>query len=292
MQYEGDIYRPPSEAFSLIIQVTMGCTHNRCTFCSSFKEKQFRLKPFEIVLADLREARQYYRHISRVFLADGDAFCMTTDKIMRILDAIQDVFPECERVGVYGRASQILRKSDEDLMKLRQAGLGIIYIGAESGSDEVLRRVNKGETAQEIIQAVQKAERAGILTSVTLISGLGGRELMVEHAVKTGELITAMNASYVGFLTLLLEPEAPLYADWQSGAFELLTPVEVMEELEIIFEHINCTGETVFRSNHASNWLTLKGTLPQDKDKMLEQIRYAKTNAGAGVFRPQWQRGL
>ena len=290
MEYIGDIYRPPSEAYSLIIQVTVGCTHNGCTFCPSFKEKKFRLKPFETVLADLQEARVYYRHVNRVFLADGDAFCMATGKIMRILDVIREIFPECERVGVYGRASQILRKSDEELKKLKQAGLGIIYIGAESGSDEVLRRVNKGETAQEIIQAVQKAQGAGIMTSVTLISGLGGRELMVEHAVKTGELITAMNASYVGFLTLLLEHEAPLFADVQSGVFELLTPFEVMEELEMIFEHTHCTGETVFRSNHASNWLALKGTLPQDKERMLEQIRYAKTNVGA--FRAQWQRGL
>ena len=290
MQYEGDIYRPPSEAYSLIIQVTVGCTHNGCTFCSSFKKKKFRLKPFDTVLADLQEARRYYQRVSRVFLADGDAFCMTTEKFMRYLETIREIFPENERVGTYGRASQILRKSDEELIKLRQAGLGIIYIGAESGSDEVLRRVNKGETAQEIVQAVQKAERAGIMTSVTLISGLGGRELMVEHAVKTGELITAMNASYVGFLTLLVEPEAPLYADVLSGAFELLTPAEVMEELEIIFEHTNCTGETVFRSNHASNWLSLKGTLPQDKERMLEQVRYAKTNSGA--FRAQWQRGL
>ena len=290
MQYEGSIYRPPSEAYSLIIQVTVGCTHNACTFCPSYKSKQFRMKPFEMVLADLREARRYYRRVSRVFLADGDAFCMSTDKIMRLLDAVREIFPECERVGTYGRASHILSKSVDELVRLREAGLGIIYIGAESGSDEVLRRVKKGESAQQIIQAVQKAESAGIMASVTLISGLGGRELMVEHATKTGELISAMGASYVGFLTLLVEPEAPIYSEVRSGALELLTPLEVMDELEIIFEHTNCTVDTVFRSNHASNWLALKGTLPHDKERMLKQIRHAKKNAGA--FRPQWQRGL
>jgi radical SAM superfamily enzyme YgiQ (UPF0313 family) len=290
MHYEGDIYRPPSEAYSLIIQVTIGCTHNRCAFCSSFKEKRFRLKPFETVLADLQEARRYYKHVERVFFADGDAFCMTTDKIIRLLEAVREIFPECKRVGTYSRASQILRKSDEELIKLREMGLGIVYIGAESGSDEVLRRIDKGETVQEIVEAVRKAEKNGIKTSVTFISGLGGRELMKEHAVKTGEAIAAMGASYVGFLTLLLEPEAPLYALERSGAFELLTPPEVMEELEIILENTNCTEETVFRSNHASNWLTLKGDLPRDKERMLEQVRHAKANAG--MFKPAMLRRL
>ena len=290
MNYEGDIYRPPSEAHSLIVQVTVGCTHNGCTFCPSYKEKRFRLKPFEIVLADLQEARQYYRRVRRVFLADGDAFCMTTDKIARILGTVRDIFPECERVGVYGRASQILRKSEDELKKLLEMGLGIIYIGAESGSDEVLLRIKKGESAKEIIDAVRKAESSGIKTSVTLISGLGGRELMADHAVKTGEMISAMGASYVSFLTLLVEREAPLYAQVKSGEFELLSPQEVMEELEIVFDHTNCSTETIFRSNHASNWLALKGVLPQDKERMLEQIRQAKTNASA--FRLQSQRRL
>ena len=290
MHYEGDIYRPPSEAYSLIIQVTVGCTHNDCTFCPSYKSKQFRLKPFDTILADLQEARKYYRSAQRIFLADGDAFCMSTDKLTHILRTIREVFPECERVGIYGRASQILSKSDEELDTLRQSGIGIIYIGAESGSDEVLRRVRKGETAQDIIKAVQKAESAGIKTSVTLISGLGGRELMVEHAVKTGEMITTMDASYVGFLTLLVEPRAPIYAEVQSGAFELLSPLEVMDELEMIFENTHCISDTVFRSNHASNWLMLKGTLPRDKDMLLAQVREAKVNAGA--LRPDWQRSL
>ena len=294
MQYEGAIYRPPSEAYSLIIQATIGCTHNRCTFCPSYRDKQFRLRPFDAVVDDLREARQFYRHVERIFFADGDAFCMTAEKFARLLDAAHRIFPECSRVGAYSRATQILQKSDEDLIKLREMGLGILYVGAESGSDEVLRRVEKGESAQQIIEAVQKAESAGIKTSVTLISGLGGKALMDEHAVKTGEMISAMNASYVGFLTLLLEPPAPLYFDALSGIFTPLTPFEVMREMEVVFENINCNGqtgrETVFRSNHASNWLVLKGTLPKDKELMLEQIRYAKSNAD--MFRAQELRRL
>ena len=280
MQYEGDIYRPPSEARSLILQVTIGCTHNKCTFCESYKAKKFRLKPFEKVLADLQDARSRYRHVERIFLADGDALCMTAEKLIRLLDAVNEFFPECSRIGTYSRASHVLRKSEDELISLRKAGLGIAYIGAESGSDEVLRRVSKGESADNIIEAVQKAERAGIKTSVTFISGLGSRELMSEHAIKTGEMISVMGASYVGLLTLLLSPEAPLFADVQSGKFALLSPLETLDELEIILEHTNCVKETVLRSNHASNWLALKGTLPRDKERLLAEVRYAKLNTG------------
>jgi len=290
MPYEGDIYRPPSEAHSLIVQVTVGCTHNRCAFCSMYKAKQFRLKPFEEIRADLEAARRYNRHVERIFFADGDALCMTTEKLVRLLDAVHVLFPECTRIGIYGRASHILRKSEAELVRLREAGLGIIYIGAESGSDEVLRRIDKGETAAEIAEAVQKAERVGLQTSVTFIIGLGGRELTREHAIKTGEMISAMGASYVGLLTLLLEPAAPLYADLQSGKFELLSPLEAVEELELMLAHTDCKAETVLRSNHASNWLALKGTLPQDKERMLREIRVGK--ADASMLRPEGYRAL
>ena len=278
MHYEGDIYRPPSEAYSLIVQVTVGCTHNGCTFCPSYKAKQFRMKPFDIVMEDLLEARSYYRRVDRVFFADGDALCLSNEKLLRLLGAVKDLFPECKRVGSYARAEQILKKSDGELDALLKAGLGIVYIGAESGSDEVLRRVNKGETSGQIIEAVKKAESAGLQTSVTFISGLGGRELISEHAVKTGEMISAMGSSYVGLLTLLITPETPLHADIQSGDFEQLTPLEAVEELEIIIENANCNKETILRSNHPSNWLELRGTLPHDKESMLMQIRRAKAD--------------
>ncbi|MCL2391341.1 MAG: B12-binding domain-containing radical SAM protein [Oscillospiraceae bacterium] len=290
MTYEGSIYRPPSEAYSLIIQVTIGCSHNECTFCEAFKAKKFRVRPFESVLEDLREARRYYRHVERIFFADGDAMCLSTEALLCLLGAVKDIFPECSRVGVYSRATQILNKSMQDLMRLQQAGLGIVYIGAESGSNEVLKRVKKGETAEDIIKAVQKAESAAIKTSVTFVLGLGSKELMAEHAVKTGEMISKMGASYVGLLTLILTPEAPLYADAQSGDFLLISPGESIDELEIILEHTNCFKQTVLRSNHASNWLALKGTLPQDRDRMLGEIRAAK--ADVSKLRSGFMRGL
>ena len=156
MLYEGSIYRPPSEASSLIVQVAVGCTHNACTFCEMYKAKQFRIKPFETVLIELQEARRRYSHVERMFLADGDVLCMETDELLKLLDAISELFPECSRVGAYARPSQILKKSDDELERLKQTGLGIVYIGAESGSDKVLSRVNKGENAIETIESVRK----------------------------------------------------------------------------------------------------------------------------------------
>jgi radical SAM superfamily enzyme YgiQ (UPF0313 family) len=255
-----------------------------------YKEKKFALKPFETVLADIHEARRYNRRVERIFFADGDALCMSTNKFSRLLDAVREIFPECERVGAYSRSAHILNRSGEELELLRDKGLGIIYIGAESGSDEVLRRVQKGEEAGRITEAVRKAESAGIKTSVTFISGLGGRELLAEHAVKTGEMISSMGASYVGLLTLIVDPAAPIYSQMHSGEFEQLAPHEVMDELEMILENSNCEKETVFRSNHASNWVILKGTLPYDKERMIEQVRFAKT--GTGALRKENQRRL
>ena len=279
MNYIGSIFRPPSEAYSLILQVTVGCSHNKCTFCGMYKEKNFKVKPIELIKSDLAEARRHYKYVERIFFADGDALCLKTDKLLGLFELTRSVFPECKRMGLYSRALNILSKSEDELRNLKEAGLGIVYIGAESGSDEVLKRVNKGETVEEIIRAVHKAESCGIKTSVTFISGLGGKELMKEHAVETGEMISKMNASYVGLLTLLLDETSPLNSDVRKGTFVQLEPLEVINELEMILENSNCTKETVFRSNHASNWLVLKGTLPKDKPNLLEQVRFAKENA-------------
>ena len=295
MNYEGTIYRPPSEANSLILQVTVGCSHNGCTFCPMYKEKTFKLKPIDIIKDDLQQSRQRYKRVERVFLADGDALSMNTELFLNLLSYVRETFPECSRIGSYARASHVLVKSSDELLQLRKNGLGIIYIGAESGSDEVLRRVNKGETAEQITEAVRKVEAAGVNASVTFISGLGGKELMVEHAVKTGEMIAAFGASYVGLLTLMLDPSAPIYDMIKSGEFEQLPPNDVLDELEIILENTNYENpdnatKTVFRSNHASNWLVLKGTLPDDRDSMLDKVRLAKIESG--LLREEWHRRL
>lgn len=275
MRYEGNIYRPPSEARSLLVQVTIGCAHNRCTFCSMFKDKKFRVRNMDDVIEDLAEARKRYRTVRRIFLCDGDALCLSMDKLMRILDYIGKNFPECEQINVYGSPQDVLRKAPEELEKLRDAGVRIIYIGAESGSDIVLEAVEKGATADEMIEAVRKIEDAGIAASVTFISGLGGSPLWEEHAIKTGEMISRMEPSYVGLLTLMLEPGAPLTDDVRKGKFKILSPEEVVAETMLMLKHIDVSKECIFRSNHASNYISLRGTLPGDKDMMMGQLRQA-----------------
>ena len=290
MQYEGSVYRPPSESGSLIIQATIGCSHNGCTFCPMYWDKKFKMRSFEEIYRDLQEARRENPRAERIFLADGDALCMATDKLLPILGAVSAIFPECSRVGIYGRAENILRKTDEELLELRQAGLGIIYLGVESGSAEVLKRVNKGETPQDMVAAVRRAENAGIRVSVTFISGLGGRELLEEHAVQTGKMIGDMGASFVGLMTLMIAPGSSLSADIQSGKFEPLNMQEVMKELELILQNANCEKNCVIRSNHASNRLVLKGTLPADKQRLLNQVQSAMKDEK--MLRPDKFRGF
>ena len=273
MRYIGNIYRPPSEAYSLLLQVTVGCSHNKCTFCNMYKDKQFRLRPMEDVLEDLDWARSHYRKVGRIFLCDGDALCLKNSKLLTILDRIRELFPECERVTSYGRATDALRKTDEELRELREHGLTMVYLGAESGSAKVLEKVVKGETVQQLIDGVHKLENNGIQTSVTFISGLGGPELMEEHAVESGKMIKEMNASYVSFLTLMLEPPAPLLEDYRAGKFQLLKPMEVLKEAAIMLDHARPEKSCVFRSNHASNYVSLKGNLPEDNDRMIESLK-------------------
>lgn len=290
MRYEGDIYRPPSEAYSLLIQVTIGCTHNKCTFCNMFKEKQFRVRKVEEVLEDLEMARETYRKVPRIFLCDGDALALNTDKLVPILEKIQTLFPECERVGIYARSGDILRKTPEELALLREKGLGIAYLGAESGSQKVLDAVKKGVTVEEMIQAVDRAEQAGIRTSVTFISGLAGRDGWEDHAIETGNMITRMNASYVSLLTLMVSPVAPLYEDIQSGKFQLLTSEEVLQETALLLRHASPERPCVFRSNHASNYVSLRGNLPQDRDRMVAELERAM--ADHGLIKPEAFRML
>ena len=280
IKYVGDVYRPPSEAYSLIVQATIGCTHNKCSFCKMFKEKRFQTRPTEDIIADFAWARKRYRSVPRIFLADANALCLKTDKLMPILTYIEETFPECERVTIYGRASDILRKTEDELRMLREHGLTMVYIGAESGSDKVLEMCRKGETRQQLIDAVKRIEKVGIKASVTFISGLAGKDGWEDHAIQTGTMITEMNASYVSLLTLLVDPQAPMYDDIQSGRLKLLTPQEVLAETHLMLENANPEKTCIFRSNHASNYLSLKGDLPQDRDRFLAQIEAAMKNTG------------
>jgi len=288
MEYEGIVYRPPSEAYSLIFQVTIGCSHNKCTFCTMFKDKRFRVRKPEEVRRDMVEMRRYYRRVDKIFLADGDALCLSNERLMQIMEWVRKFYPECKRVGIYGSAMDVLRKTPEELVQLRDAGIGIIYIGAESGNPEVLKRICKNGTREQIIEAVQRIEDCGIKSSVTFISGLGGRELQKEHALDCASMINEMNPSYASFLTLMINREAPMYKDLQDGKIELLRPIEVLDEMELFLENTDLKKPCVFRSNHASNYLALAGDLPADKERMIEEVRMAKMNP-EGLRGERWR---
>ena len=275
MRYYGSVYRPPSEAYSLIVQVTYGCSHNTCAFCGMYKEKRFALRPLAEVLEDFHLARQYYRNVGRIFLADGDALIRKGSDLVTILDTIRELFPECERVSSYASPTSLQIRTDEELQLLRDKGLTLLYMGLESGCDDVLKLMRKGHTSAEIVECGQKVKRNGIGLSVTAITGLGGPELMEAHAVDTAKALNAMNPEYIGILTLVVEDGTPL-RDWvREGKFHLLTPAQVLQETKLMVESFDSPG-SVFRMNHASNYLSLKGTLNEDKEAMLAQIRRAE----------------
>ena len=237
MRYQGTVIRPPSEADSYILQVTYGCSHNRCTFCGTYADKPFRVRPIEEVLEDIALARAQLPDTRRVFLADGNALVLDTERLVSILDALSCGFPRLRRVGIYASARDILGKTDADLATLQQRKLEIVYLGLESGSDEVLRRVHKGITAAEMVEAVHKLKRAGMRASVIALLGLGGTELSAEHAEETGRVVSAMDPEYLSMLTLMLVPGTELHRQWQSGTFELPEPADLLHELRQVIAH-------------------------------------------------------
>ncbi len=291
MRYHGMVIRPPSEAKSYILQITYGCSHNRCTYCDTYLDKPFRPRNLDEVLEDIAMAKEVIPATRRVFLADGDALVLPTDRLIKILDQLHESFPHLERVGIYANAGNLLRKSPADLDLLREKGLGIVYIGLESGSDEILTRIDKGATAAEMIEAARKAKQAGILVSAIGILGLGGPELSQEHATETGRVVGEMDPDYFSMLTLMLPPGTKLHAEWEAGEFELLDPIETLRELRLVLEHLNGVSKCVFRSNHASNYLPLKGTLPQDRERLLAKLDAALAR-GKDALRPEGWRAF
>lgn len=274
IKYEGTVYRPPSEARSWILQATIGCSHNKCSFCSMYKDKEFRIRDMDEIFDEIENVSKMYPEVNRVFIADGDALIIKTRHLEKIIQKIKENFKNCSRIGIYSSPNSIHLKSLEDLILLRDKGLDIAYLGLESGSDKVLDYVNKGDTKSGIINAGKKLKEAGIKVSITVISGLGGVELYKEHAIETADAINEINPDYLGLLTLMIEPGTKLYDDVKSGEFVLLTPQEIALETLMILENINSPG-TVFRSNHASNYIPLKGTLNEDKDYLIRQLKRA-----------------
>lgn len=289
MRYEGMIYRPPSEAYSLIVQVTIGCSQNRCIFCNMFKEKRFRIRKVEEVLEDLKDARDRYQYVEKIFLADGDALICKMPDLERILNFIQDNFKECKQVTLYGSPRSILMKKQEELNRLKELGISMIYMGLESGNDEVLTYMKKGVTSKEMIEAANKVKNADIRLSVTAISGLGGRRLWREHARDTGLVLSQMKPDYIGLLTLMIEKDLPLYQKIQEGDFELLNPYDILVETKEMLKYIDCP-DCIFRSNHASNYVNLRGTLNQDKEAMIQMLDEAIQ--GNIHLKSEWMRAF
>ena len=301
MYYAEPVYRPPSEAYSLLIQATVGCSSaaaGRCFFCNSYlfdkviPEKRFRVRPTREVLEDIEIARtQYGEAPEKIFLLDSNAMIIKTPELLRIVNRCYETFPNLTQVSCYACCSDILRKTDLELRQLREAGLNLVFVGLESGDQEVLDLMNKGATVQDQIDSVVKAEAAGIRASVTVILGLGGRKRSRQHAIQTGLAATRMNPSYFAALTLMITPNTPLDAMVKQGTFEPVTdPLEILEELELMIRNINAPGPVVFRTNHASNYLPLRGTLPRDRERLLEIIRAARKDHSR--LRPESLRGL
>ncbi|MCK5561097.1 MAG: radical SAM protein [Thermoplasmata archaeon] len=288
--YEGSIFRPPSEANSLILQITIGCSHNKCTFCGTYREKTFRIKSYEDIKADVEVVYPYYKDIDKIFLADGNALIIPTPELLKILKLLYDTFPRLQRVGTYACPSDLLKKPVDELKQLRKAGLGIIYLGLESGSDQILKRVRKGALSKHMLEGVKKVKAAGMKISVIMILGLGGKAHSKEHAEQTGKVLSAMDPDYIGALTLMVVTGTEVHAEVESGKLELLEPRDVFSELQVLIKNLNVTN-CIFRANHASNYIPVGGTFPEDKESILKKLDRILA-ADEVSFKPEYLRAL
>lgn len=289
MHYEGHCIRPPSEAYSILLQVTLGCSHNKCTFCGTFSDKRFTIKDDKIILSDILYASKYMKRQDRVFLMDGDALIVPQKRLMWILDKIKEHLPWVKRVGAYANTKGIKMKSLEELIELKENGLGILYLGIETGDDEVRKKIVKGSTAAECIEMGRKVREAGIKLSVTVLLGIAGKKKSLEHAKATGELLSAMDPDYIGALTVMFVPGTPLHKEYERGEFVLPDELGFLKELREMIAHTDIT-RGLFFSNHASNYLPIKARLPRGKQDALDQIDRALS--GNVELKPEWLRAL
>ena len=291
MKYEGMIFRPPSEAESLILQVTVGCSYNLCTFCGAYQGKSFRIKSFEEVKEDIDEVSSCNPQIRRVFLADGDALILPQKELLRILEYLKARLKRLERIGIYANAKDILRKEVEELKRLKDLGLGILYLGVESGDREVLKRIKKNATVDQLVRAARRVKESGILLSVTVLLGIGGTERSQTHAEETGKVLSEMDPDYVGALSLMVVPGTPIEREIEAGKLELPTPFGLIQELEIMIENCQFT-DCFFASNHASNYLPLRIRMPEEKEEALRRIREVLRRKDSTLLRPEYLRAL
>lgn len=289
MHYEGNVFRPPSEASSILLQVTTGCSHNKCTFCGMYKGQKFTIKPEEIISQDIQFAAQNCRAQKRLFLCDGDTLSISQKKLVKILKDIRTNLPWVTRVGTYANTKSIYHKSEAELQELRELGLKIAYMGLESGDDITLSAIRKGADAERMIAMGRKIRRAGIKLSITVLLGVAGKERSQDHARETGRVLSAIDPEYVGALSLMLTPNTPLFESHSSGDFTLPGPLEMLEEIKDMIENTTLSGG-YFHANHASNYLPIKAYLPDDKQSTLALIQEAL--AGRVSLKPEAFRAL
>ena len=291
MRYEGDIYRPPGEWKSYLLQATVGCSNNTCTFCNMYRDKKFHIRPMEDILEDIRMAKAYYGDVRRVFLCDGDAIIMKTQDLLTILDALYAAFPSLEKVTTYAGPRSTLTKSPEDLKLLREHGLARAYLGVETGCDALLKKVKKGVDAQQMLEAGLRLREAGMDLWVMILLGLAGRgeEAEERHILDTAAMMNQMKPRHLSALTLSLYPGTELYEDCQADRFQPVTPMDTLREARLLIEKLE-VDPLHFTCDHASNYVPLKGSLPEDRERFLAQLDRA-LESGAGM-RPEWTRGF
>jgi len=289
MHYEGNIIRPPSEANSILLQVTVGCSHNKCSFCGTYKGERFRIKEDAVIMEDIAFAAKYCKRQRRVFLCDGDALIIPQKRLMNILIQIKKQIPWVTRVGVYANAKSLRMKTPDELKELKAHGLGIAYMGLETGDDITLKKIKKGASSEKMIQMGRKAKDAGIKLSITVLLGIAGKQRSNIHAQETGRVLSAIDPEYIGALSLMLIPGTPLHQDYTSGTFHLLEPNDMLKELKTMIAATNLS-KGLFHANHASNYLPIKARLPKDKKATLEIIEQAL--AGKVPLKPEHLRAF
>jgi len=271
IQYDEPLFRPPGEARSVILQATIGCSWNKCAFCEMYTSKQFRTRPFEELKPEIKKLAQAYHGAKKVFLADGNAFVLSAKKLLSILDEITAQFGKLQRISAYALPKDIQNKTEEELKEIRKRGLKLLYIGIESGDDELLRLSNKGETFNSTLDGIQKAHKTGIDTSIMIINGLGGKNYSKQHALQSAEIINQVQPKFLSTLTLSTPFGLEHFQQKFNGNYEEQSVQELIEELRTFIEYLT-TENTIYRSDHVSNNLVLKGTLPKDKERLLREI--------------------
>ena len=290
-EYEGVVIRPPSEADSLILQYTIGCSHNQCNFCPAYKQKRFRIRGLAEMAQDIRSCLPACADRRRVFLADGDALAAPFPDLLELFSLLRSSLPRLQRIGMYANAKNILGRSVEELQRLREAGLGILYLGIESGDDELLEWMKKGVTAAEMAGAGRRVKDAGIKLSVTVLLGIGGADKSLEHARLTGKLLSTIDPDYVGALTTMVVQGTPLYDLQQQGKFMLPSAFAILSELAEMLSHTNMT-RGLFFANHASNYLPVRARMPSERDRTVEMIRKFVAEGDASYLKPEGMRRL